>query len=212
MKVAVIIPYVKDRGFLDRAVRSIEHQSYSGNGDILLVYSKSDHFVGVNLNRGIEVALASGCDLIRYLCDDDELTPNSIADTVKYFQENPEVDFIHGNTEHIDDSSRFLAKYKPTSEVFGYRDLLAKNHIHGGTTVYHRRVFEKFGTFDETLWTGEELDFHLKILKAGARIGYLDRTLYRYRRHPHQKSTGKRSPLKFAERVEAIKAIRRRYR
>lgn len=210
MKVAVVIPYVKDRGFLDRARRTAFEAA--GEHEVIIIESQSEHFVGVNLNRGIEAALASGADLIRYLCDDDELPLNSIKDTVKYFQENPEVDFIHGNTEHIDNYSRFLAKYKPTAEVFGYRDLLAKNHIHGGTTVYHRRVFENFGTFDETLWTGEELDFHLKILKAGARIGYLDRTLYRYRRHPEQKSTGKRSPLKFAERVEAIKAIRRRYR
>jgi hypothetical protein len=66
--------------------------------------------------------------------------------------------------------------------------------------------------FDESLWTGEEYDLHLKFLSKGAKIGYIDKVVFRYRLHDLQKSIGKHSNEYKAKRKEAIEAIKNKYR
>lgn len=210
MKVAVIIPYKTDRSFLKKAIDSVWAQSF--DGPMLVIEAKGNHGVSKNLNDGIQKAIEQGADLIRYLCDDDELTPNSIQDTVDYFEKHPDVDFIHGNTIHFTIDNNVMHEIIPRIKEISFSDLMARNHINGGTQVYRREVFEKFGGFDENLWTGEEFEFHLRILKAGAKIGYINSFLYRYRRHATQKSVGKLSPFSKVDRIAEICRIRNKHR
>ena len=88
-KVSIIIPYNVDRGWLDQAEESIDRQTFD---NIEVIHSQSDNGVSYNLNRGIEKATG---DFIKYLCEDDMLTLNSIEDSVNAMEG---VDFIHGNS------------------------------------------------------------------------------------------------------------------
>lgn len=203
MKVTVIIPYREDRGFLNEAIESVGRQSYK---DIELILSNHPMGVSYNLNRGIEKATG---ELIRYLSDDDMLTPNSIADTVTYYK-HANFDFTHGNAYNF--SPGAMAEHIPANQNPTCQELARKNYIHGGSLVYHRRCFENFGLFDETLWTGEELEYNLRILSKGAKLGYINSFLYLYRNHPKQKSTGNKNKQHKAARVKAISEIRRKYR
>jgi glycosyltransferase involved in cell wall biosynthesis len=183
MTIDIIIPYNTDRGFLHEALNSILLQKYDESiikiGTIL---SKSDKGVSVNLNYGIKQTTG---DLVRYLCEDDLLTRNSISDTVQYFIDNPDVDFIHSNAIEFN-SENEITEYKPPILIPKVTD---KYCIHGGTVTYRTRCFEH-RLFDETLWTGEEYDFNLYLLKNGYKIGYLDSFTYKYRHHELQKSIG----------------------
>ena len=87
-KVTIIIPYNKDRGWLNEAIESVNNQTY--RGEIELILSQSDNGVSYNLNEGIRQATG---DYIKYLCDDDRLTPNSILDSINSIQG---FDFLHG--------------------------------------------------------------------------------------------------------------------
>jgi len=201
-KVSIIIPYVKDRGYLDEAIQSVKDQTYKG--EIELILSQSDGRVGFNINRGIE---ASTGDYVKYLCDDDLLTPNCIADSVigmDWF------DFIHGNAIDFYEDGRVQdhrAKIKhPT-----LRDMLLFNQIHGGTLMYRRDVFERFGMWDEELWTGEEYDYNMMLLSNGAKIGYVGSNLYKYRRHSEQKSIGILEGEYQFKRTHAKELIKKRY-
>lgn len=200
MKVSIIIPYKDDRGFLDKAIESIEKQSYK-NYEVIL--SQSDNRVGYNLNRGIEKATG---DLIRYLCDDDMLTENSLLETVRRFQG----DFIHSNAFNFFEKGR-IYRHVPKLKYPRLIDLKRKNYFHGGTVVYHSRVFDKFGLFDEDLWTGEEYDFNLKLLSQGARVGYVNAFTYFYRRHSLQKSLGNTDAEYQKKRQLEIDKIKQRY-
>ena len=201
MKVSIIIPYKEDRSYLDKAIESIESQSYKNYETI---FSQSNNRVGYNLNRGIEVATG---DLIRYLCDDDMLTPNSLLDTVKRFSG----DFIHSNAFNFYENGR-VYRHVPKIKNPNLRELEKRNHFHGGTVVYHASVFDRFGLFDESLWTGEEYDFNLKILHSGAKVGYINSFTYFYRRHPLQKSLGNTDLEYQAQRKQAIEEIKERYK
>ena len=200
-KVSVIIPYNIDRGWLRDAVNSVKAQSYP---HIELIMSQSKNRVGYNLNRGIEKA--SG-DFIKYLCDDDLLTSDSIADSLQAFAENPDAGFIHGRAINFWPDGK-VAEYIPKYTLPTAHQMLINNEIHGGTLMYRREVFSKFGGFSENLWTGEEYELNLRIMAGGVQLAYCDAVLYRYRRHHLQKSLGNMSREYQARRKEAIQAIR----
>ena len=199
--VSIIIPYRKDRGWLDLAIQSVYDQTYK---DIELLIQKSDNGVSYNINQGIN--RASG-EFIKYLCEDDMLTPNSISDSVKAMEG---VDFIHGNAYMVkEDGSK--TDYLPPVEYPTIKRMLHVNVIHGGTLMYRKEVFEKYGVFDETLTTGEEYDFNLKLLYHGAVLGYCNSFLYNYRLHPKQKSIGNRDRNYQRSRKVIIDQIKKRY-
>ena len=199
-KVSIIIPFNRDRGWLKEAIDSVNNQTYTG--EIELILSQNEKGVSYNLNRGIE--RANG-EFIKYLCDDDRLTPNSIEDSVKAMEGK---DFIHGRAISFFDDGRKDLFTPPVLNPDVNRMILG-NCMHGGTLMYRADVFKRFGLFDETLTTGEEYDFNMKIMKGGAKLGYTDSILYEYRRHRTQKSLG--HGVDQRSRASQINKIRRRY-
>ena len=208
MKIAIIIPYQNDRGYLGEALKSVERQTYPADL-IELIEVQSENTVGHNLNEGI--AQAKGCDLIRYLCDDDRLTATSIADTVEHFKNNIHDDFIHSNALNFWQSGTRQELYKPPIKNPGLSDLLRHNVIHGGTVTYRANCFDEI-QFNPKLWTGEEYDFNMKLISLGYDLGYMDEITYQYRRHAAQKSLGNTNREYQAKRAEAIEQIRKQFR
>lgn len=180
-KVSIIIPYKEDRGWLNEAVESVKNQTYKG--EIELIFSKSDNRVGYNINRGIE---ASSGEYIKYLCDDDWLTPNSIEDSVKAIGG---FDFIHGDAYNVFGDRKSIQRPRMVNPKM--IDMLRSNVIHGGTLMYRRDIFDRIGLFDEDLDCAEEYDFNLRCFKHGMKLNYCPSFLYNYRRHDEQKSLGK---------------------
>ena len=90
--------------------------------------------------------------------------------------------------------------------------MLRHNHVHGGTLMYRRDVFEKVGMFNETLWTGEEYEFNLRCLANGLKCKYVDDVLYYYRYHSRQKSIGTTDEGYQALRKEQIETIKSWYK
>lgn len=196
-KVSIIIPYHHDRGWLQDAIDSVHNQSYDGKIELLLSESKNP--VGYNLNRGIEQA--SG-ELIKYLCDDDLLTANSIEDSVNCLLKG--YDFIHGNA--INKFPVHEVFQRPRMEQPTLKDMIHNNVIHGGTLMFRASLFDKIGLFDETLTSAEEYDLNMRALSKGMKLGYCNSTLYIYRRHDEQKSLGKGiDQIARAKKIDAIK-------
>lgn len=208
-KVSIIIPFVHDRGWLKDALNSIEAQNYSQDL-IEVLLEKSPNSVGYNINRGVERATGT---YIKYFAEDDWLESNCIKDSVKFLQANPQFQWMHANSYilHDDGPRKGLRQYHIPPFNPTFEQLLTFNHIHGGTVMYHADVF-KLHRFDESLWTGEEYDFYLKIYKAGYLPGYLDKYVFNYRRHAAQKSLGNTDPEYQAQRKAVVDQIRGRYR
>jgi glycosyltransferase involved in cell wall biosynthesis len=200
--VSVIIPYKTDRGYLQQAIDSVHAQTYP---NIELILSQSDNGVSYNLNRGIEKATGQ---LIRYLCDDDLLQPRSIEWSVEAMQD---YDILHGHAVHFWASGKKM-RQAPRVKQPTLKDMYDGNCIHGGSVMYRKSSFDKYGYFDESLWTGEEFDLNLKWLSQGATIGYVRKEVYLYRRHEQQKSVGVQTKEYHLARIEAIKGIKDRYR
>jgi len=198
--VTIIIPYKIDRGYLQQAIQSVYNQTYDGRIELLL--SQSDGNVSYNINQAVKQAKG---DYIKYLCDDDYLTPNSIKDSVEALQN---FDFIHGVANNVFKTHTHVQH--PRLKNPSLNDMLESNVIHGGTLMYRREVFDKVGLFDESLVCAEEYDFNLRCLKLGMRLGYSKEILYNYRRHDNQKSLGK--GIDQVARALRIKAIQDKWR
>jgi GT2 family glycosyltransferase len=178
MKISIIIPYKIDRGWLKEAVASVPPE-------VELILSQGDGNWPQNFNKGLKKATG---DLIKFLHEDDMLTPNSIQDSIDCFS-HMDVDFIHGNVfEMYMNAGRKLGIYKPCLHTPTLQDLLKKNVLHSATLMYRREVFEKLGGFNESdkMYSFEELEFNLRVLQAGFKIGYVNQPLAIYRRHPKQ--------------------------
>ena len=207
MKISIIIPYQKDRGYLSEAVESAHEAIKFAEVEGEVILSQSDKGVSYNLNRGIERAKG---EFITYLCDDDLLPPEAIKHTLDGMRG---YDFIHGNANCIyEDNFTYkeprIRKWKPEIRRPRLADMLLSNCIHGGTVTYRADLTEG-EWFDEELWTGEEYDFNLWLLSEGKTIGYIDATLYTYRHHATQKSKQSNNQR---ERRIAIDAIKDKYR
>jgi len=207
MKISIIIPYQKDRGYLSKAIQSAEAALAYAKVEGEIIKSQSDNGVSFNLNRGIEQAKG---EFITYLCDDDELPREAIKDTLNGMRG---YDFVHGNARCVyEDSFTFneprIRGYKPKIKNPTLSQMLEFNQIHGGTVTYRRDIIEG-DWFDEDLWTGEEYDFNLFLLSQGKQLGYINKDLYIYRHHSAQKSKQNNNQ---SERRSAIEQIKDRYR
>jgi GT2 family glycosyltransferase len=175
-KITIIIPYKEDRGWLKDAINSVPK-------DVQLILSKGDGNWPQNFNKVLKEATG---DYIKYLHEDDMLTPNCIVDSIRCMK-NYEADFIHGNAIELSNDSP-VRVYRPTLKLPTLEMLLKHNSIHSATTMYRREVFEKIGGFNEDnkYYSFEEFEFNLRVLKAGFKIMYCDSELAFYRRHPKQ--------------------------
>lgn len=195
-KVSVIIPYNIDRGYLQQAIQSVKNQTYKG--EIELIESQSDNCVSYNINQGVKIATG---EFIKYLCEDDMLTSNSIEDSVKAIKG---YDFIHGNAINLFPTHEIV--YKPKWTAPTIQEMLIGNYVHGGTLMYRKDVFDRIGGFDETLVCAEEYDFNMRAMSKGLTMGYCPHSLYIYRRHEDQKSLGKNvDQVARALKIQAIK-------
>jgi len=184
---------------LEQAVQSAQHQLYSDT-EILVI--EDGELQGEKINIGVKAATG---DLIKILHDDDILPLTSISNLVSAMGDN---DFIHANAKSF---GAVNSEHIPSVTNPSLDQLLYHNYIHGGSTMYRKDLWERFGGYDESLWTGEEYDWHLKLLSNGARLGYCPKFVYNYRRHEGNKSLGNKAAEYQQQRKQVIDGIRLRY-
>lgn len=203
--VSVIIPYVRDRGYLREAIASVEAQTYT---DWQLVEICGNRTQGANINHGLRYANG---EFIKILHDDDILPSNSLIDLYDGIQG---YDFVCGDMELFGEKLYCpnpgrgfpITMNPPTLER-----MLKKNCIAGGTTLYRKDMLLAVGGYNEQLHTGEEYDLHLKLLKNGYRCNYIMKIVHHYRLHEFNKSYYMR-PEEKIERRKYIKEIANRYK
>jgi len=202
MMVSIIIPCNEDRGFLADTVKAAEIQTYP---HVEIIVSKSSGSASYNINQGIKKANGK---YIKLCADDDLLTPNCIEDSLKAIDG---FDFIHGNAINFW-SNGTEQPYIPIIKYPTLQDMININVIHGGTIMYRRDCFDRFGGFDETLSCAEEYEFNMRLLSKGCKVNYCNSYLQRYRRHKNQKSLGNTGSYYQTKRQLIISKIKNRFR
>jgi GT2 family glycosyltransferase len=211
--ISVIIPYHEDRGYLFDAIESYEAQEFTGNSELILSHNPS-FTLGQNFNAG--VARAKG-KYIKILPDDDLLTPNCLQDLFDAAEFN-QADLVFAEAYNItdDDAKGWNSDghYVPNlSNGITLESLLDNNFIHGGTTFYKTSMIRELKGYDESLWTVEEYEFHLRCMAAGYKFYYTPTIVFKYRVWLSSKSIMYRSnPLRNDSRDKLLEDIRNKFR
>lgn len=210
--ISVIMPAYNALPYIDQAIRSVLDQDYpnielivvdDGSrdgtpelaeqfGDRVKVLRQKNAGPAAARNRGIA---ESRGDFIAFLDADDVWLPGKASMQVRYLQNHPEVGVVYGDFRHWSPQADgtfskpplFISEKAPFAvfpEHSGwiYNALLFDNVVHIITAMLRRSVIEAVGGLDETLPTGEDYDFWLRISRQ-FRADKLDCTIAYYRDH-----------------------------
>lgn len=196
--VTIIIPYNKDRGFLNKCKQSIWDQTYPY---IEVLEAKGDVSVVKNINSGLKHAKGK---FLKIVGEDDWLPDNAIEDLVNGMDGHPWICANAYNVYGADTTEEI-----PPLDKLNLKDMCEKNVIHNGTTMYRTALIRKIGGMDESLWTGEEYEMHLRLMNMGYLPGYVNKFVYFYREWNGQKSRTYRrtNNLKRDEELKRIQSL-----
>ncbi|HXY92324.1 MAG TPA: glycosyltransferase family A protein [Acidimicrobiia bacterium] len=192
---SVIVPVYNDARHLPEAIASIESQGYEpleiivvddGStddtpqvlerlGDRVRVRHQVNKGPAAARNRGLEAAQG---ELVAF-CDADDRWPDGKLDLqVGRLLRDPALDVVLGRVQYQAEEG------VPYPEVpFEDPDLHVIMHVHLGSGVYRRPVFDRVGPFDESFTFSEDVDWFIRARELGVSIRILrDVTLY-YRIH-----------------------------
>jgi glycosyltransferase involved in cell wall biosynthesis len=130
---------------------------------------------GLSRARNVALPLLTG-DLVAFPDDDCSYPPDLLQRVAWEFATGADLDGLTGRAEAADGT--FDASWKPDAAVLTPRNLW--NRVISFTLFLRRGLVERVGLFDErlglgsgSLWSsGEETEYVVRALRAGARIGY----------------------------------------
>jgi len=179
MKISVIIPYHIDRGYLSHAVGSAERQEGFRLGtDYEIIVQQGFHYSGKNLNDGVRKARGK---YIKRLDEDDQLLPTCLKDSYEFMEASKCGVMCANAINFTKDSHEQSNSFIPATVA----KLAEANTIHNATVMYLK---EALLDSDETLWTGEDYELHLRMAAAGVCFEYWPESVVAYRIGTGQKS------------------------
>lgn len=203
MKISIIITVLENRGWLDEAIKSALSQDFDdyeiilasdGNPEMKkyadkwgLRFSLCKVRSHVSKNFNIAARMAKG-KFLKPLSDDDLLPTNCIKDLYLNIKDvYPVCPLIFANAIDFWPSGNTKLRKPPMRENLKELIKLKSSYIHGGTIMFRKDIFLNSGGFDERLKCCEEYDYYLKLLSKDYKFAYLDKVVYRYRKHDKQK-------------------------
>jgi len=195
----------RERDFFRAALKSVLSQCFV-DYEIVVVHPRMDRAkidrVGVKGKRiryipcsGSEVGAARNAGLkaakgkwIAFLDSDDLWFPNKLKLQMKFLKDHPECDMVHSDAilffrrKNVFGAERLSVMGRPvrgrlTKEKIHHRG----NFILTSTLVMKMDVWRETGSFDESLFAGETLDFIIRASRNNFSIGYVPEPLVLFR-------------------------------
>lgn len=205
--VSIVTPSYNQGRFIKRTIDSVLHQTYpkieyivmdGGSTDetVKILKSYDDRFYWVSerdqgqtdaINKGF--ARAQG-EILAYLNSDDVLHPEAVDKVVNFLLDHPEIDLVYGKAYYIDEEDRVIGMY-PTRE-YSFEYLIGEDFICQPAAFWRRRIAQRVGAFDDSLFIVMDYDYWLRIAKAGGTIVFLNEILACSRLYPETKTLSAR--------------------
>ena len=209
-QVSVIIPTHNRSDFLRSAIASVLNQTYQDYELIVVDDASTDNTAeavaefsdkrikllrhettkggSAARNTGI---LASECDYIALLDDDDEWLPDKLSKQMEVLLSSPsEVGCVY--TGYVDVSrstEKTIGEYRPTQRGDLSKDLLAGNCVGSASSVLLKReCLKKVGLFDESLPCAQDYDLWIRIANEFL-FECVSEPLFKYHVHENKIST-----------------------
>lgn len=193
--VSVIIP-VYNSIYIREALNSVSEQTYTNIETIVIDDGSTDNslqilsdFKNIRMvrteNKGVSAARNEGLrfcrgELITFLDSDDIWIGDKIEKQVDFLSENRDIEIIFGRFENFFQEGRVPPQGIDRSRFLN-QTIGKMKHL--GTMMTRKEVFSKVGDFDQTLRTGEDLDWFIRIKDSGIKDFYEDRVVLKRRLH-----------------------------
>jgi len=230
-QISVILPIYNGERWLEQCIRSVFNQTLTDfellvgddastdrsrgiladlKYDSRLHVFEFDQNVGLfgNLNRLLE---KSNAPIVRFLCQDDMLEPNCLAQEVAYFESHPEVVMSICSYHFMNDESHVIAEHKNIPYIVDPERCLQMLFYHGciagnlSTVSARRPSLEQAGRFDERFRLAGDYEMWVRLCQFGNVAERCDR-LIRLRQHPRQLSKSKDVGVQFIYECRRIRA------
>ncbi len=225
-KVTIVTPSLNQRSFIERAVRSVldqrgdfdleylVHDGGSTDGSLevlrafegrLRLFVEPDTGQSNAINKGLRAATG---DIVGWLNSDDLLYPGALARVAEAFRARPDLAWLHGRCEIVDEHDRpirrWVSAYKDfRCRRFSRRSLLVENYVSQMTVFWRRSAMERVGYLDESMRYSFDYDYWLRLSALGDPV-YLPDRIAAFRWYAASKS-GSSFERQFAEDQEAFR-------
>lgn len=196
---------VVDGGSKDETVEVLK--SY---GDRIDWVSERDNGQTHAINKGLRKAKG---EVVAYINSDDTYEPGVISRALKLLDASPEIDFIYGDANFVDESGALLRRTRAVDFDIG---ILTYDHdyICQPASFWRRSVMERIGYFDESLYYYMDYEYFLRLAHAGAEFRHVREPWANLRLHSACKTvTGNNDNRKqyLEERTATLDRYRKRF-
>lgn len=180
----IVVPSLNQARFLEHTLKSIFEQQYPGQIQVALVdggskdgsvsiinrYAKKFTYWRSHPDSGQSSAIVEGFknvsgEISCYLNSDDVLLPDALTKVNKFFQENPDINFVYSNRIVIDEHSAIKGYWKLPEYS---RNMIRQTDLIPQETLFWRTsVMEEIGTFDTSLHFAMDYDFIYRLMDKG---------------------------------------------
>lgn len=143
-------------------------KGYGNNIDVFL--SEPDEGISDAFNKGI---LLSKGEIVSLINSDDTLLPGALHEVQKIFEENPDIEVLHGDI-YLYKEGKLVKQVKPAGRWWHPWRLVLYNHP---ATFVRRQVYEKHGLFSLDYKFAMDVDIFLRWMRHGVKIHYLNKPL-----------------------------------
>lgn len=228
LRISVVTPSLNQGEFIERTIRSVldqcgdfelEYLVFDGGSadstpeilrryaDRVRVVTEPDGGQAHAVNKGLRAATG---DVIGWVNSDDLLLPGTLDRVSRAFREGPDVLWLHGRCEIVDEDDRpirrWLGAYKDyRCRRYTREGLLVENFVSQMTVFWRRGVHAQVGYLDESLRYTFDYDLWLRFAALRDPL-FVDEKLAAFRWYTRSKS-GADFERQFAEDA----AVFRRY-
>ncbi len=205
MKISIVTPSYNQGRFIERTLQSVSTQVgvewdhyvvdggssdetlglLEGRSGRLRWVSERDRGQAHAVNKGI--AATTG-EVVGWLNSDDVYYPGVLARVVRFFEENPWVDVVYGDADHIDVEDNAFESY-PT-EPWCLDRLKQKCFICQPAVFIRREVIQRYGLLDESLHYCMDYEWWLRLGMGGAVFAHIPEKLAGSRLYSETKTLG----------------------
>ena len=222
LKISVVIPVYNYAQYLNESIESVINQSHLVHELIIVDDGSTDNSSSIassypevilhkQQHSGISAARNSGAkistgDYLAFLDADDLWHVDKLTQQVQYLKENAIVKVVYTYiqqffSQELSDNER--AKYATPPEF--------QNGIFATSILVEKNVFEQVGEFNETLQSGEFIDWHARLSHLQYQWHVLPQVLAK--RRIHNANTFQKNPEAINDYMKVVKAaIERRRR
>lgn len=206
-KVSIVIPVFNGSNYIGEAIDSALCQTYK-NCEVIVVndgsndnnatrkicisygseiryFEKENGGVASAVNFGIS---KMGGEYFSWLSHDDVYYPEKVRKQIEEIQKSGDItsivhsnyDLLNANTEKITHvkQEKIYDVEQLTNSVFS----VLVNTIHGSTILLHKSYFERYGVFNESLYSTQDYDLFFRIMR-GKKSRFISESLVKIRLH-----------------------------